>query len=259
MTVAPHPRPVTEPSTEKLLELAAARIEALERRRGKDHDDFETHFAWIAGSSLAPDVEPDWSEWLIDGPVGFWPLIANLADVSGGHHDLSHISGTYTVSGGLYGDAEFSTGVSLPPGSDWTVEAIINCNVDDYSIYSLGEVIVVDGDEPGPGAGITASGGSGGHPLRFGAHATSGPTAAAPYEGTSVQHAVAATYSGGVTKLYVDGALVDTVTGGGGATGATFRFGGFGTALVFPQRKSYVAIYPTALTADRIAAHAVGV
>ena len=75
---------------------------------------------------------------------------------------------------------------------------------------------------------------------------------------TILPHALAITYSGGVTKLYVDGLLVDTITGGSGATGGAFRFGGFGTAIVFPQRKSYVAIYPTALTADRIAVHALG-
>ena len=259
MTAVPHPAPVVEPSTERLLAQAAARIEALERRRRADHDDFDTHFAWIAGSSLSPEPEPDWSGWLVDGPAAFWPLVNDLLDVSGNDHHLIPLTGSYAISGGLTGDAEFTTGVSLTSGSDWTVEAVVNCNVDDYSIGTLGEAIVVDGDEPGPGAGLTASGGSGGYPLRFGARATSGPTAAAPYEGTSVPHAVAVAYSGGVTKLYVDGLLVDTVAGGGGATGTVFRFGGFGTATVFPQRKSYVAIYPTALTADRIAAHAVGV
>jgi hypothetical protein len=258
VTAVPHPAPVVEPSTERLLAQAAARIEALERRRRADHDDFDTHFAWIAGASLSPDPVPDWSEWLIDGPVGFWPLINDLLDVSGNDHHLVLSSGSYVVTGGLTGIAEFTTGLSLASGSDWTVEATINCNVDDFAIYGFGEVVVADGDEPGPGAGLTASGGSGGGPLRFGARATSGPTTAAPYEGTSVPHALAITYSGGVTKLYVDGLLVDTITGGSGATGGAFRFGGFGTAIVFPQRKSYVAIYPTALTADRIAVHALG-
>lgn len=169
MTAVPHPAPVVEPSTERLLAQAAARIEALERRRRADHDDFDTHFAWIAGASLSPDPVPDWSEWLIDGPVGFWPLINDLLDVSGNDHHLVLSSGSYVVTGGLTGIAEFTTGLSLASGSDWTVEATINCNVDDFAIYGFGEVVVADGDEPGPGAGLTASGGSGGGPLRFGA------------------------------------------------------------------------------------------
>lgn len=248
-----HPRPVQPASSPALLSDARARLAALERRHSSDGDDLTTdiEWVWVGDTGGGAPLEPDWSPWLDDGPVAFWPLLSDLLDVSGNDYHLSLASGSYLIAGGLTGDATFTSSASVS-GSAWTVEAVIDMNTD-YPVSILGEMVVGEGTS---GVGMAVYHGPGlGQPFWLGGPGfTIGP---GPYESTPIRHHIAITYSSGALKLYVDGALYDTNSGGsgggGGAIGVGIDPGSYGT---FEPSKSYVAVYPSALTAVRVAAHA---
>lgn len=244
-TVAPTPSPV-------LLAEARARLDAVERRHSADGDDFTTEMVWTWLLDQADVTPPDWSTWTDDGPVAFWPLLYDLVDASGNGHDLSLVSGSYLLSGGLSGSAIFSSDATVS-GASWTVEAVLDCDADDYSPSVAGDCVVADG---ATGAGLIVYDGPGlGQPFWFG-----GPgftVGAGPYEGAHVRHHIAVVVTASATKLYVDGALYATNSGGPAAAGGALLVGAsFSTFGTFTLSKSHVAVFGSALAADRIAAHA---
>lgn len=247
-----HPRPVERSTSPTLHAEARARLDALERRHSSDGDDFTTHASWTWYTNAGEVAPSDWSTWLDDSPVAFWPLIADLLDVSGNDHHLSAASGSYLVGGGLTGAATFTSTAAIS-GAGWTAEAVLDCNADDYSPSVAGDCVVAEGTT---GAGLIVYDGPGlGQPFWFG-----GPgftIGAGPYESASIRHHVAVVCSAASTLLYIDGALYVANSAGPAASGGNLYVGvTFGTFGTFTPSKSYVAIYPSALSADRIAAHA---
>lgn len=249
---SPHLDPVLPGSAQDVLASVKARVAVLEGRRWFDVDDFTTEIEWtFKEGGGAPSWVPSWDAWLVDSPVAFWPLLSDLLDVSGNDHHLSNVTGSYTLSSGLSGDATFTSSASVS-GSAWTVEAVVDLNTDNPSSI-LGDLVVGEG---ATGVGMVIYSGPGlGQPFWLGGPGfTMGP---GPYESTPIRHHIAITYSAGALKLYLDGALYDTGSGGsggsGGSIGVGIHHGSYGT---FEPSKSFIAVYATALSASRVAAHA---
>jgi len=201
-------------------------------------------------------------EVLADSPLAFWPC----DDGSGSPQDSSG-NGNHTSGGSTNYETDADLGTVLVEPTDfntsniasglalgttaWTVEYVGKTAPGGYiSAGSAGS------PTDGVGyAGLSESSGTLTFQGRWDDNAMSAPapiTASGTLTQDNIWHHIAATWDGTDLKLYVDGSLVDTVSCSGTWTPpADCGFGGTATG----DRMWGVAVYDTALSGARIAAH----
>lgn len=220
------------------------------------------HYAAAGGGGYSGEV-------LADSPLAYWRLGeasgTTMADSSGNGRTGTY-SGTYTLgaTGLVTGDTDtcvdFTNGQSLVEDAAWmdvaviTVEAIV-------LLDSVSQEMLVERDSQGAGGGGRSwqfrlnSG-------KFEFIAFPGPTTSQSVTTLSAgtKYHLAATYDGTEIRLYINGVLDKTTakTGALAASGQPIHVGRSWASGSWPTdgRMDEVAIYGTALSASRIAAHA---
>lgn len=207
-------------------------------------------FVWDA--TVAPGPAASYAEQVAyDGPLAYWDLGAGatVAD-RGGRHDGALANGVVGGADGVAGDhtAAWFDGASgyayvnglAAPRRAYTLEAW-------HEPDRSGDMTIVE--QGGAGSLLLRDG----HPVfRQTDTDVVAPSALAP----GTWHHVAGTWDGHTARLYLDGALVASGTATTPPSGASTVYIGYGAhAPWFAGTIDGVAYFPTALSADRIAAH----
>lgn len=229
------------------------RLLAEGHRPGPDEYTMTAPLTVNGGGTYTPsDYPPD--EWMVDGPLAFWPLTVDLDDISGNDHHLAHAGGEWALTGdpagpGLVGPGTF-TSTAAYTGSAWTMEVVVSLMspVGDGGTYFA---IATDGNSA-TGAGIFLYDlGVGNAPYVLLPPATNYD--GLPYTASYERAHLAVTCDGSVTVLYVNGSPVTTAPDPAPAmtpTGAGVTVGGN------VQARRHIVLYDYAISAARVAAHA---